>query len=275
MTTDMTAERIAAARVAADLPDHTVAGRLRRDFEGILAIWIRELKVFQREKSRVISSMVQPLLWIFVFGGGVGGAMNIPGGNYRAFIFPGVLVMSTLFTCVFYGMYIVWDKKLDVLKQILVSPVSRIAIFTGKMLGGSTDAVLQGTLLIILGFFIAHLQVLDALAGLAFLVLIAVGLTGLGLAIGSFFESPEGFQIVLSFLVFPMYFLSGALYDLKGLPGWLHIATRVNPITYAVDGMRAILVHVHTFPLALDIAVVGTFSAVMLLVGSWAFSRQK
>lgn len=270
MTTD-----VIAARVTADLPDHTLAGRLRRDFEGILAIWIRELKVFQREKSRVISSMVQPLLWIFVFGGGVGGAMHIPGGNYRAFIFPGVLVMSTLFTCVFYGMYIVWDKKLDVLKQILVSPVSRIAIFTGKMLGGSTDAVLQGTLLIILGFFIAHLHVVDALAGLAFLVLIAVGLTGLGLAIGSFFESPEGFQIVLSFVVFPMYFLSGALYDLNGLPGWLHVATRVNPITYAVDGMRAILVHVHTFPLAVDIAVVGTFSAVMLLVGSWAFSRQK
>ncbi len=258
-----------------DLPDHTVAGRLRRDFEGILAIWIRELKVFQREKSRVFSSLVQPLLWIFVFGGGVGGAMAVPGGNYRAFIFPGILVMSTMFTCVFYGMYIVWDKKLDVLKQVLVSPVSRVAIFTGKVLGGSTDAVIQGTLLIALGFIIAHLRVADALAGLGFLVLISVGLTGLGLAVGSFFESPEGFQIVLSFLVFPMYFLSGALYNLDGLPGWLHVATRVNPISYAVDGMRAILVHVHSFPLALDVAVVGTFSLVMVVLGSWAFSRQK
>ena len=267
----MRAEEMTAARLG---PEGSGAS-LARDLEGIAAIWIRELLVFRREKSRVISSLIQPLLWIFVFGGGIARQVAVPGGNYRAFIFPGVLIMSTMFTCVFFGMYVVWDKKLDVLKQIMVAPVSRVAIFLGKMLGGSTDAILQGVLLLLIGFLIAHIHALDAAVGLAFLALVAVGLTGLGLAIGSFFESPEGFQIVLSFLVFPMYFLSGALYSLTGLPLWLHIATRVNPLSYCVDMMRGILVHQHTFPFAVDLAVVGGFTAAMLVLGSWAFSRQK
>src|SRR5438046_1996718 len=121
--------------------------QMMRDIEGVYAIWIRELIVFKREKTRVISSLIQPLLWIFVFGGGIGSSVTVPGGNYRAFIFPGVVIMTALFSCVFYGMYIVWDKKLDVLKQVLVSPISRIAIFAGKVLGGSTGALIQTLLL--------------------------------------------------------------------------------------------------------------------------------
>jgi ABC-2 type transport system permease protein len=255
--------------------DRTTPSPIARDLEGIWAIWIRELIVFKREKVRVISSLVQPLLWIFVFGGGVSANATVPGGNYRAFIFPGILIMSTLFTCVFYGMYVVWDKKLDVLKQVLVSPISRIAIFTGKVLGGSTDALVQAALLLILGLFLTPMRLVDVPAALVLVALAAVGLTALGLAIGSFFESPEGFQLVLTFLVFPMFFLSGAVYALTHLELWLRIATRINPVTYMVDALRGILLHLHTFPIALDFLVVAAFSAVMVGFGSWAFSRTR
>ncbi len=252
-----------------------LATRLRRDAEGIHAIWVRELLVFRREKSRVISSLVQPLLWIFVFGGGVGSTVSVPGGNYRAFIFPGIVIMSTMFSCVFYGMYIVWDKKLDVLKQVLVSPISRVAIFTGKVLGGCTDALIQAVLLLLLGLIITPMHPAGMLAGLGLLTVAAIGLTGLGLAIGSFFESPEGFQVIFSFLVFPMFLMSGAVYPLTNLPLWLHVATRANPLTYAVDGLRGVLLGTHTFALGLDVAVMVAFSTAMVWIGSWAFSRTR
>lgn len=249
--------------------------RLARDLEGTYAIWVRELLVYRREKPRVVSSLVQPLLWIFVFGGGLGSAIEIQGESYRAFIFPGILIMATMFTCVFYGLYIVWDKRLDVLKQVMVSPISRVAIFAGKVLGGSTDALIQATLLLLLGVILIHMPAAGAPVALALVALAAVGLTAMGLAIGSFFEDPESFQVLFSFLVFPMFMLSGAVYPLTNLPGWLQVLTRLDPLTYAVDALRDVLLHRHAFPLAFDVGAVALYSAVMVLVGTWAFSRTR
>lgn len=265
-----------ALTAAHDAERTSMPSRFAHDLDGVRAVWIRELIVFTREKSRVISSLMQPLLWIFVFGGGLGASVtSIPGGNYQRFILPGIVIMSTMFACVFYGMYIVWDKKLDVLKQVMVSPVSRWAIFSGKVLGGSTDALIQAALLLLLGVIVFHVPVRSVPIALGFLTIAAFGLTSLGLAIGSFFESPEGFQIIFSSVIFPMFLLSGATYPLENLPGWLSIATHVNPLTYAVDALRGFLVGHHTFPLALSVGVITLFSAASLSVGLWAFSRTK
>ena len=125
--------------------------RLQKELMGIYAFWWREFKVFQREKSRIVSSIVQPLMWLFLFGSGVGAGVSISDLNYRDYIYPGILTMSVLFGSVFFGLYIVWDRKLDVLKAVLVAPVSRISIFLGKVLGGCTDVMLQ---ILIFSFFV-------------------------------------------------------------------------------------------------------------------------
>lgn len=251
---------------------------------GVSAVWWREFLVFRREYSRVVSSLVTPFIWLFIVGGGIGAAVDIEklaGGaqiTYQQFIFPGVLAMSALFGTVFYGLYIVWDRKLDVLKEVLVSPVPRTSIFLGKVLGGCTDSFVQVLMVLAAGVALGFAS--PSLAGfglaVAFVVLIAVAFVSVGLTLGSFFESLEGFQVVVSFVVFPVFFLSGALYPLSPeLPGWLHGVASVNPLTYGVDGLRGALAGVHAFPLELDLAVLGGFALSMVLIGSKAFARMR
>ncbi|MDD1674657.1 MAG: ABC transporter permease [Methanomicrobiales archaeon] len=253
------------------------------DLKGIYALWYREFKVFQRERSRVISSIINPLLWLLIIGGGLGSVISFGGVNYQSFIYPGVLIQSALFSAVFFGVYIVWDKKIDFLKEVLVSPMSRTSIFIGKILGGSTDTLLQSLILLILGFVFSLTGVMKGLifspvsvviAG-AFLVMTTAGLVAIGLIIGSQMESPEGFQLVVSFLIFPMFFLSGALFPIENLPGWLAPFVLLNPATYAVDGLRGALIGVNRFNIGLDFLVVTVFSLLMILIGTYAFRKMK
>src|SRR4030043_1764985 len=127
-------------------------GRIQKELMGMYAVWWREFKVFQREKSRIVSSIVQPLMWLFLFGSGIGASVTIGDIDYRDYIYPGILAMLVLFGSVYFGLYIIWDRKLDVLKAILVAPVSRISIFLGKVLGGCTDVILQMLVLFMLVF---------------------------------------------------------------------------------------------------------------------------
>jgi ABC-2 type transport system permease protein len=251
-------------------------GRFGRELLGVYAVWWRELKVFQREKSRVVSSVASPLMWLFLFGGGVGSAISLGGGSYQSFIYPGVLVMAVLFSSVFFGLYIVWDRKLDVLKAVLVAPVSRVSIFFGKVLGGCTDVMIQAVLLS--GFAVlfpgVNLWMIPVALGILFITSIAM--VSLGLAIGSMFESLEGFQVVSTFLVFPLFFLSGALYPVgDNLPGWLQALVRLNPLTYAVDGVRGALLGLNTFPVWADVGAIAFFGVLMILLGTYLFSRMK
>jgi ABC-2 type transport system permease protein len=264
---------------------------VRRELAGVHAVWLREFTVFKRETSRVVSALVQPLMWIFLFGGGLGGSVaregsvaDLPAGlTYQQFIFPGVLMMSALFTSLYYGLYIVWDRKIDVLKEILVSPVSRTAIFFGKVLGGCTDVLIQSCVLLALGYFIlgrpgtGYLLHLAPALGVVFLA--AVGTVSIGLCLGSLFESLEGFQVVTTFIAFPLFFLSGALYPLgetlrEAQPA-LYAAARLDPVTYPVDALRGILLHANGFPMALSLAVMGAFAAAMVALGGFAFNRMK
>jgi ABC-2 type transport system permease protein len=246
------------------------------ELDGILAVWRREFIVFKREGSRVISSIVSPLMWLILFGSGLGASVSVGGAGYQSFIFPGIVVMSVLFTSTFYGIYIIWDRKIDVLKAVLVAPVSRLAIFFGKVLGGCTDALLQSTVLILVGFLFVSYSA--AGLALAFLVVIltSIGFVALGLAIGAFFESLEGFQLVGTFVIFPLFFCSGALYPLdERVPLWLRMASYFDPVTYAVDAARYAMLGRAALPVLLDVGILGAFAVTTVFLGSLAFSRMK
>ena len=253
------------------------------DLKGIYALWYREFKVFQRETSRVVSSIVNPILWLLIIGGGLGSVISFGGVNYQSFIYPGVLIQSALFSSVFFGVYIVWDKKIDFLKEVLVSPMSRTSIFVGKILGGSTDTLLQSFILLVIGYIFITTGVMAGISfnpvsvaiSVVFLFMTTVGLVSIGLVIGSQMESPEGFQLVGSFLIFPMFFLSGALFPIENLPSWLAPFVLLNPATYSVDGMRGALIGMHRFNLGLDLLVISAFSLFMILIGTFAFKKMK
>lgn len=244
------------------------------ELTGLYALWYREVKVFLRERSRIVSSVVNPLIWLVAFGGGLGSAISFGGVQYQTFIFPGVLMMTVLFTSIFFGLYIVWDKKLDFFKEVMVAPLNRSTLFLGKMLGGCTDALIQGGILLVLGVFFGVQYTMYAVVVLVlFLIFIAAGITSVGLAIGSQMTSFEGFGLIQSFVVMPLFFLSGALYPLDNLPGWLQTVTYLNPLTYIVDGMRGTLMGISAFPLILDIGVTVVFVAAMAGIGTLAFRR--
>jgi len=246
------------------------------ELDGLYALWYREFKVFLREKSRIISSLFTPLLWIVVFGGGLGSSVSLGGTNYQVFIFPGILTMTILFSSIFFGLYIVWDKKIDFFKEVLVAPLSRLTIFAGKTLGGCTDALIQGSLMLAFGVILGiTYSVQMVVETIIFMLVLAAAVVSIGLIIGSFMESPEGFNLIVSFLVFPLFFLSGALFPIDNLPSWLRAFTTLNPVTYAVDGMRGVMLGMSTFPVMMDFGVLLGFAVAMIVIGSIAFSRMK
>lgn len=244
--------------------------------EPIYGIWLREFKVFTREKSRIVTSLFTPLLWIFGFGGGLGPNVSIEEFNYQVFIYPGILAMSILFNSVFYGVYIVWDRKIDILKEILVAPISRRTIFLGKVLGGVTDSMIQGTIMLAIGVALGvSFTPLATVLVLVFLLILAVALVSVGLILGSVLTSPESFGTIVSFLVFPMFFFSGALFPLENLPLWLSFLTLLDPVTYGVDGIRGALLGASKFPLFVDFGALLLFTLVMVWVGTFAFRRMQ
>ncbi len=245
------------------------------EIEGIYAVWLREAKIYIREKERVISSVISPLLWIFAFGAGVGTTVeNIQGYTYQVFIYPGVVVMTVLFASLFYGVYIIWDRKLDFLKEVLVAPVSRASVFAGKVLGGATDAMIQVIFLLVIGLFISvPLTPLVIINAFLMLLLISIAMVSIGLVIGANLKSPEGFTLVINFVMWPMFFFSGALFPVGNLPGWLAAATYVNPLTYGVDAVRGIILGIHQFPIYLDSAVMLLFTLIAMGAGVLSFRR--
>jgi len=220
---------------------------------------------------------------LLIIGGGLGSAVSFGGINYQTFIYPGILIQTALFSSVFFGVYIVWDKKIDFMKEVLVAPMRRTSIFVGKILGGSTDTLLQVLILFVIGFIFMiggimpglQLTPFSVLVSLAFLLVVTVGLVSVGLILGSQMESPEGFQLIISFLVFPLFFLSGALFPITNLPAWLAPFIFVNPVTYAVDGIRGVLLGISRFPLLFDFALVCLFAFIMILIGTYAFKKMK
>jgi ABC-2 type transport system permease protein len=245
------------------------------EIEGIYAVWLREAKIYVREKERLVSALISPLLWIFGFGSGLGSSVeSMSGYPYQVFIYPGIMVMTVLFTSLFFGVYIIWDRKLDFLKEVLVAPVSRASVFTGKMLGGVTDAMVQVVYLIIIGFFIripfTPLVILEAFL---MLLLISIAMVSIGLVIGANLKSPEGFSLVINFVMWPMFFFSGALFPVSNLPPWLSAVTFLNPLTYGVDALRGIILGINHFSILFDTGMLVLFAVIMMGIGILSFRR--
>ncbi len=244
------------------------------EIEGIYAVWLREAKIYLREKERLVSAIISPLLWIFAFGAGLSPSVNIEGYSYQVFIYPGIIVMTVLFTSLFYGIYIIWDRKLDFLKEVLVAPVSRASVFAGKMLGGATDAMVQVIFLLLIGVFInIPLTMLVVVEAFFMLLLISIAMVSIGLVIGANLKSPEGFNLVMGFVMWPMFFFSGALFPVSNIATWLTAITFINPLTYGVDAVRGIILGINNFPIYIDVAVVLFFSVLMMGLGILSFRR--
>jgi ABC-2 type transport system permease protein len=243
---------------------------------GVYAIWWRETTVFFREPPRVISSVLSPIIWLVIFGAGLGQSLSIGGESYQHFIFGGVLVQTFLFSSLFYGAYLVWDRKIDVLKAVLVSPLSRSSIFFGKVLGGVTISVAESIVVMLAGYLIGmQYSAATALIVLGLVALASAGLTALGLIVGSLMESPEGFQLLSSLVLFPLFFLSGALFPVSNLTGPLGFVASLNPVTYIVDLLRGALSGTYYIDPALDFAAFMAFIIAANIAGVLAFERMK
>lgn len=241
----------------------------------IYILWLRQLKRYIRNRSRIIGSLGQPLLFLLAFGFGFGSIyQKATHGNYIQFIAPGVISMSMLFTAIFSGIEIIWDRQFGFLKETLVAPVSRLNIMIGRTLGGATVALIQGVIILTLSSLVGFRPSLLLLPlALLFMFLISLLFTAIGTAIGSVLEDMQGFQLIMNFLVMPIFFLSGALFPLQGLPKPLQIITAIDPLTYGVDGLRATLTGTSHFPIATDFLVLTILSALLLAIGSYLFSK--
>jgi len=248
------------------------------EMEGIYTIWLRENKRFVRYRSRIITSVVTPLLWLIIFGTGLGSAVRFGTGaaGYQAFIFPGIIGQTILFTAVFSGVSVIMDRQYGFLKEILVAPISRPSIVFGKALGISTTAMIQGMVLLLLSFIVAvPMTPIIFLESVGVILLISLGLSGLGLLISSFTDSMEGFNLIMSFIVLPIFLLSGALFPITGLPSWLQVAVYINPLTFGVDALRNIILNEAVLPLYVDVIVVAAFAVMMIMISALVFSKKE
>ena len=245
------------------------------NFNAVYALLLREAKIFFREKERIISILVSPLLFLFVMGKGMAGSQSpVPGYTYQQFIFPGIMAMVILFTSITYGLYIIWDKRLDFLKEVLAAPISRATLFVGKALGGMLGALMETLLLIIIGaFFIIPLSPLQVLLCMAVSVTIAYMITNMGLAIGASMKSMEGFGLVMSFLTWPLFFFSGALFDLATAAPYIKVISLFDPVTYCVDILRIIMLGRGAFSAWTDLAAIAVFCLATTWLGVTAFGR--
>jgi ABC-2 type transport system permease protein len=251
------------------------------EMRALYTLWLREIKRFLRDRARIVISFVQPLLWLVVFAAGFGARIALTGVDYQQYIFPGIIGQTLLFTAMFMGVSVIWDKEFGFMKEILVSPVSRFTIFLGKMIGDSTAALLQGVIVFAFGFLLGiPFDPVTFIYALPIMLLITFGLVSLGLIIASFIGSLENFGAIQTFVNLPLFFLSGALFPITGAgtPEWLRVASLFDPLTYGVDALRtAILGSAWTpmHPLYINIGVVVIFDVAMIAVGTWAFSRMK
>lgn len=238
------------------------------DVEYIL--WLRQMKRYFRSRSRVLGAIGQPILFLLALGYGIGSVYKKAGqGNYLEFLVPGIIIQTLLFSGVFWGIQILFDKRFGFLKEMLVAPVPRVRILLGNASGGATISLMQAALVFIISVALGFRMENWAFLPLAFLLMVALSITlcSFGAGLASIVEDFQGFQGINNFLIFPLFFLSSALYPLNNVPTWLRIASEVNPLSYAVDGLRYTMIHQSHFGLGKDLIVMA-----ITLVACMAFA---
>ena len=258
------------------------------DLRAVYSIWLRDIIRYRRDRFRLVTSIVQPALYLFIFGNGLSKGLAIRGGlpsgmapgtkNYIAFIFPGIIGMTLLFTSIFSAMSIIWDREFGFLKEVMVAPISRSAVAIGKALGGSSVAMMQGSIILFFAPFVGVSYTLPTLLVLIPLMfLIAFSMTSLGIVVAARMDSMEGFQMVMNFLVMPLFLLSGAMFPLSRLPAWLKMLTILDPLTYGVDALRGLILgpQASIYPLLMDVGIIAAFGAVMIAAAVAIFNKSQ
>jgi ABC-2 type transport system permease protein len=289
-----TASSTAVATVAVEPIDTRMAS-----LRAIYIIWYRDILRYWRDRWRLVASLAQPLLFLVVFGSGLSSALGrgslfgVAGGfTYIQFVYPGIIGMAILFTAIFGAMSIVWDREFGFLKEVLVAPIDRSAVAIGKALGSTTQAMIQGLILLVLAPFVGvKLSFLTVVELIPLAAVLAFGLSSFGVALASTMKSLQGFQVVMNFLMMPMFFLSGALFPLIGLPIWMTVLTRLDPASYGIDPLRRVVladsgrssalvdsfgltINGHVLPIPLESGIVLAFGAVMLGIAVMMFQRR-
>ena len=247
----------------------------------VYTIWLRNVKRYFRSKSRMIGSLGQPIFFLLVLGYGLNSVVNIPGVSqgYLGFVIPGIIAMTILFSSVFAGIQVIWDKQFGFLKETLVAPVSRLEIMFGQTVGGATTAVLQGTIILVLSLLmgLSLTNLTGFLIAFVFMVLIGLAFTSFGIAIASKMEDMQGFQLVINFVIFPIFGLSGALFPISGLPDWVQKVTLFDPLTYGVEGLRYGLLgsQASTMNPLVAFGVLAGFTVAMIAFGGYLFRKIK
>jgi len=244
--------------------------------ETVYIMWLRQVKKYWRSKPRMIGSLGQPILFLVALGFGFGHIyQQAVGGSYIDFLAPGIIAMSILFTAMFAGIEVIWDRQFGFLKETLVAPVGRFKIMLGRTLGGATAAFLQGCVVLIITFFMGFrfTSWLMLLVAFLFMALTAIFFTALGTALASQLEDMQAFPLIMNFLIMPIFFLSGALFPLDNIPKALDIVTRFDPLTYTVDGLRGALTGVSHLGIVTDLAISFVLTVIVLAIGSYSFSK--
>jgi len=246
----------------------------------IYVLWLRELKRFVRAKSRVVGALAMPLFFLAFLGLGFR-KMMIPGVSggvgYVNFLVPGILGMSLLFSSTFGGLSVLWDKEFGFLKEIMVAPVSRVSIVLGRLAGGVTTSLVQGISILGVSFLwvLKSTRFLSLPLAIVFMALISSSFLGLGLIFASKMKDMQGFNIVFNFVIFPLFFLSGALYPLENFPVWLRYISYIDPLTYGVDGLRGVLIGVSSFPVLFNLVMMIVMSLIMIFLGAYFFEKSE
>lgn len=246
----------------------------------IYVLWLREMKRFVRAKSRVIGTLAMPLFFLAFLGLGFNN-MSIPGMSkdidYIRFLVPGIIGMTMLFTSMFAGISVLWDREFGFLKEIMVTPVNRVSIVLGRIAGGTTTALIQGLLILgislLMGFKIIGISSL--LLSIVFMLMIATTFIGLGLIFASKMKDIHGFSLIMNFVIFPLFFLSGALFPLGNLPFYIRYISYIDPLTYGVDGLRGTLIGVSSFSIIFNFIILVGFSLIMVLLGAYFFEKSE
>lgn len=229
---------------------------LRRNVKAAYTIWYRDVLRFFKDPMRMVASLGQPLLFLFVFGAGLAAAVGGLGGgrvDYKVFMFPGIIAMTVLFTAVFSAMSVVWDREFGFLREVMVAPVSRVAVSLGKVAGGGTVAVFQGVIILLLAPLIGvRFSLLQVIEILALMVLIAAVMSAFGILLAARQRTMEGFQVIMQFILLPMFFLSGAFFPLTQAPPWLSAIAKIDPVTYGVDALRHVTLSETVPPVVLN-----------------------
>ena len=243
----------------------------------VYTIWLRSMKRYVRSKSRIVGSIAMPLFLLVFLGFGLNSVVSATslGQQYVMFLVPGMVAMSVLFTSVFSGIQIIWDKQFGFLKETLVAPVSRLEIMFGQTVGGASTAVIQGIILMVLAVFLG-LRIENPagfFVALGFMILVGIAFTAFGIAIASRMEDMTGFQLIMNFVVFPLFGLSGALFPISSLPAWLEPVTLIDPLTYGVEGIRYGLTGASQINPLISAAVIAGFAVAMTMAGAYLFRK--